>query len=282
MMRVGFNSKLTSKNSKTKKRKNAVVFTKLLFISFVFLLLIGGIVGTVYGIKKWMKCCPYFYVSSVKVDGNKKISTIEILKLSGIKEGDNIFAINLQKVRNQILENPWIKDVSIERRLPDSIHIHINERTPLGLIQINQRIYMVDSTGTPFKPLLPEDSFSAPIITGVETGKIAVSDVKNLNALIDHSKVADALKIIKMSQKGVRALGFNNISQIYFPDDNTIVIYTADKAIPFYLDRNKLVKQFYRAEKILIQLYNSGQYQKVLSVNVGYGKDMALAKLKSK
>lgn len=277
MIQRSFNSK----NLKQDKR-NIIAIIKFFLFSIIILLLIGGIVGTVYGVKKWMKCCPYFYVSSVQVDGNKKLSNNEILKLSGIKEGDNIFSIDLNKVRDQILKNPWIKNVSIERRLPDTISIHIVERVPFGLVRINERIYMVDSDGTPFKPLKPKDSFSAPIITGVELSEIATNNYQDLAALVDSSKMADALKIIKMSKKGVRALGFNNISQIDFPDDNTIVIYTADKAVPFYLNRQNLVKQFYRAEKILVQLYNSGQYQKVLSVNVGYGENTALAKLKSK
>ncbi len=243
-------------------------------------LLMGGIAGTVYGIKKWMSCCPYFFVSDVEVQGVKRIPKQDIIELSSIKSGDNIFSLNFTAIRNRIFTNPWVRDASIERRLPDKIIIHIDEREPFALAKINDRIYMVDRYGEPFKPLEPKENFSAPIITGIELKK--GTSVLKAPLPVDEDKMHVAITIVKMSKKGVRALGFNNISQIDFPNDSNVVVYTADKAVPFVLDRDKYKKQFYQAEKILVQLYNSGQYPKVLSVKVGYGEDMALARLKKR
>ncbi len=256
------------------------IITRIFLITGLLCLLMGGIAGTVYGIKKWMSCCPYFFVSEVEVQGTKRISKQEVIELSTINNGDNIFSLDLEAIREQILENPWIRDVSIERHLPDKIIIHVDEREPFALAKINDRVYLVDRYGEPFKLLDPEENFSAPVITGIELKD--APDTPNIPLLVDEDKMKVAMSIIMMSKRGVRALGFNNISQIDFPNDRSVVIYTADKAVPFVLDRDKYRKQFYQAEKILVQLYNSGQYSKVLSVNVGYGEDMALAKLKKR
>ncbi len=273
-----------SKRKGSARRQKAVISSsflpRFLLIGGLICLLMGGIAGTVYGIKKWMQCCPYFFVSHVEVEGANRISSDEIVSLSSVKEGDNIFSLDFAAIRHRILKNPWVRDVSVERRLPDKVIIHVEEREPYALARINDRIFLVDKYGEPFKPLDPKEIFSAPVITGVEL-KLTSSET-GAGALVDHEKMKVAISIVKMSKRGVRALGFNNISQIDFPNGKNVVIYTADKAVPFVLDLEKYKKQFYRAEKILVQLYNSGQYSKVLSVNVGYGKDMALARLKKR
>ncbi len=272
------------RNKRVTRKKGSAGSTRFLpriiLLAGLICLLMGGIVGTVYGIKKWMQCCPYFFVSEVELEGANTISKRELIGLSGIKPGDNIFSLDFEKIRERILENPWVREASIERRLPDKIIIHVDERVPFALARISDRIYLVDRFGEPFKPLDPKENFSAPVITGIEL-KGGPSTSKG-PVLIDKDKMKIAVSIIKMSKKGVRALGFNNISQIDFPNERNVVIYTADKAVPFSLDRKRYKRQFYRAEKILVQLYNSGQYPKVLSVKVGYGDDMALARLKKR
>ncbi len=260
--------------------RGARLLPRVMIVAGLICLLMGGIAGTVYGIKRWMKCSSYFLVSEVEVQGASRIPKKELISQSGIKPGDNIFSLDFSAIRDRILENPWIREVSIERRLPDKIVIHVDERMPFALARINDRIYIVDRSGEPFKPLEPKENFSAPVITGIEQ-KGPPAGGKTL-FLVDRNRMKVAISIIKMSKRGVRALGFNNISQIDFPNNRNVVIYTADKAVPFRLDRDKYRKQFYRAEKILVQLYNSGQYTKVVSVNVGYGEDMALAKLKKR
>ena len=256
--------------------------SRILLTGFLMLALTGGLGGTVYGIKKWISTCSYFFVSSIEVHGEKRLTDREIIDLSGIKEGDNIFAVDLKSVSEKLSRQPWIRFAEVDRRLPDSLIIRVEERQPVALARIGDRLFLVDSDGTCFKSFSESEGFSAPVITGIDTDagpdKISGKNPPPVNT----ARMADALKIINMSQRGVRALGYNNISQINFPDDQTVVIYTADRAVPFHINREGIKKQFYRAEKILFQLYNSGQYPKVVSVNVGYGKEMALARLKKK
>ncbi len=269
------------KQSRKAKAPNWNVVSRVLLCSVLLLVFMGGIVGTVYGIKKWMSSSSYFFVSSIVIKGNKRLTDKEVLALSGVRKGDNIFAINLERVSRKLSRNPWIRFADVQRSFPDAIVIHIEERQPVALARIGGRLFLVDRDGTCFKYFEESEGFSAPVITGVGVAKTANVTGK-ISPKVNRSKMEDALRIIKMSKTGVRALGYNNISQIDFPNDQTVVIYTADRAVPFYINRDGLKKQFYRAEKILFQLYNSGQYPKVVSVNVGYGKDMALARLKKK
>jgi len=267
------------------RRKKGINWTnasRVLLTVFLLMALSGGVAGTVFGIKKWMNNCSYFLVSFIEIQGAKRLDKKDIIDISGIKTGDNIFGIDLKAVSERLTSRPWIKSADVERKLPDAILINIQEREPVALAKVGEKLFLVDKDGTCFKCLTEKEQFSAPVISGIETNSHDPKGDNELPATVDRSRMADALKIIKMSRHGVRALGFNNISQIDFPNDHTVVIYTADRAVPFYINRDGLKKQFYRAEKILFQLYNSGQYPKVVSVNVGYGNEMALARLKKK
>lgn len=268
--------------SRKKKGVNWRPISRILLAGLLLLVLTGGLAGTVYGIKKWISTSSYFFISSIEVHGEKRMTAREIISLSGIKEGDNIFAIDLKAVSEKLSRQPWIRFAEVDRSLPDSIVIHVEERHPIALARIGDMLFLVDTDGTCFKSFSESEGFCAPVITGVDTDAGPDKIAGKIPSPVNTARMADALEIINMSQKGVRALGYNNISQIDFPNEQTVVIYTADRAVPFYINREGLKKQFYRAEKILFQLYNSGQYPKVVSVNVGYGKDMALARLKKK
>ncbi len=273
-------SRRFSKKSGNKNGINWGKASKILLAIFMLIALTGGIGGTVYGVKRWITRSSYFLVSSVEIQGTKRLTREQVLELSGIHTGYNIFSLDLGKISRRLASQPWIRSARVERRLPDAMVIHVEERQPVALARIGERLFLVDSDGTCFKYVHGSEGFSAPVITGIEGKAKAVRTGKP--PAINSSRMSDALRIIRMSRRGVRALGYNNISQIDFPDDQTVVIYTADRAVPFYINRDGLKNQFYRAEKILFQLYNSGQYPKVVSVNVGYGKDMALARLKKK
>jgi cell division septal protein FtsQ len=267
-------------------------------VLLLFLGAAGLLAGTVYGLNRWAKCCTLFVISKVKVEGADRLDPAHIKKLSGIKEGDNIFSFDAERIAHMLKEQePWIREADIGRKLPDTVVIEIKERKPAALVRIGGTVWIMDSSGHPFKVATKDDDFTAPIITGAERKIVSEghddsqSHTNDKEATkeppggperigLDPEKLRDALTIVRLSRKGARALGFYNISQIDFPGDDAVVIYTADKAVPFYLDRDQLKSQFYRAEKILYQLYTSGEYAKVASVTVGYGEDTALAVLK--
>ena len=264
----------------------------LLLAAAVLAALLGG---TLYGLGRWARCCSIFAITTIEVQGTERIDPEKIKEASGLSQGQNLFSFKEDEVRKKILDQePWIRQVDISRRFPDKVLIHVKERRPAALVRVNGSVWIMDSQGRPFKVASKEDDFTGPIITGAEmnqenepesTGRERAEPAGAAapgRVRLDPQKVQDALTIVKLSRKGARALGFFNISQIDFPADDTVVIYTADKAVPFYLDRDRLKEQFYRAEKILYQLYTSGEYAKVASVTVGYGEDMSLAVLKKK
>ncbi len=70
----------------------------------------------------------YFNINNIEVSGNRNIHKNEIIKLSSIENGNNIFYTNLKKARTNIKSNPYIQSVDIKRQLPSTLQINVVER----------------------------------------------------------------------------------------------------------------------------------------------------------
>ena len=74
---------------------------------------------------------PVFNIQTIEVVGNKQISKEEIKSLSGIEIYENLFKVINKKVENNIKENAYINTVKVSKKIPDRIHIEVEEREVL-------------------------------------------------------------------------------------------------------------------------------------------------------
>src|SRR3546814_9628127 len=63
---------------------------------------------------------------------------LELLAALGIGRGEPILRFDPDAAHEAILALPWVKTASVERRLPDTIFVRIEERRPMALWQ-NER-----------------------------------------------------------------------------------------------------------------------------------------------
>lgn len=90
---------------------------------------------------------PYFNIKNVEVQGNKAVSSKMITDISGIFKGNNIFYLNIQKSRENILKISYVSNVSIDRKLPDKIIINITERNAHYFVKLDKSYLIIDNDG---------------------------------------------------------------------------------------------------------------------------------------
>ena len=114
----------------------------------------------------------------------------QILKVADVREGENIFKVNLGRVRDRLQELPQVDEVQVMRKLPAEIDIQVIERKPVAWITGEKQItdpfasdaaFLVDARGVLMKEkkLLPE-YLGLPLISGcasepLEAGKVVES-----------------------------------------------------------------------------------------------------------
>lgn len=71
---------------------------------------------------------PYFNVSQILVTNNVNIPKEDIIDISGIQKGNNIFYLDSNLAKAILLKNQYIENISIKRVLPSTINIDVDER----------------------------------------------------------------------------------------------------------------------------------------------------------
>lgn len=108
----------------------------------------------------------YFAAKTLEIKGNHVLSKEEIIKESGINPGDNIFAVNISKVRRKILANPWTAEVEVNRKIPSVIAIKIKEHKCLAVIDIGKQ-FLLNEQGEIFKEKDSSDAEGVPVVQGL-------------------------------------------------------------------------------------------------------------------
>lgn len=189
-----------------------------------------------------------FNCKGIEVSGNNKISSEEIINLSGIKTEENIFKINTRKVKESLKGNPYINTVKIKRRLNGTVEIIIEERNPTymlicerGCLYINNQGYILE---------IAEEPIPVPTIMGFKTD----FSVKQPGDRLDNEDLLILEKVISITDiansKGLKDLiTYINVSNI-----KDIVIYMdEEKKTIHFGDEQDVSKKFDRLKVVMEQ-----------------------------
>lgn len=89
----------------------------------------------------------YFNIKTIKVEGEKTIKAEEIIKMSGIKSGMNIFKVRESKVSKNLKKDAYFSSVKISRKLPDKLTITVRERNESAFILYGSERVIIDNEG---------------------------------------------------------------------------------------------------------------------------------------
>src|SRR5216117_522354 len=146
---------------------------------------------------------PDFQLKTIELQTDGTLQREQVLKAADLREGGNIFTVNLAEIQDRIQELPQADEVQVVRKLPGAIDIRVVERKPVAWITSEKEIsdpfasdaaFLVDARGvlTKQKKLLPE-YLGLPLILGcssesLEAGKIVESpDAKTALELLSLS-----------------------------------------------------------------------------------------------
>jgi cell division protein FtsQ len=86
-------------------------------------------------------------VEEITVEGRRHATAPSLLEATGLSRGAPILAVSVAEVRERLEAMPWVAEASVQRRLPQHIHITVTEREPFALWQRQGRFALIDRTG---------------------------------------------------------------------------------------------------------------------------------------
>jgi cell division protein FtsQ len=213
----------TSMGSKMAQTTNVKTRTKSkshigLALFFFILVIIGVGVGFLL--------TPTFNTNLVMATDGINVTKDELLNKANIQLGTNIFKINTWKIEEEILKIPYIKDVKVSRKLPDTIAINYKEREPYLLVKYLESYLIMDMHGYILE-LVENKELDFPIIYGID-----IKDITPGLALLDNNKLKydNIVLLLETMKKN----NFNNkIDEINYEDFDNIKLVMGDIDVDF-------------------------------------------------
>ena len=91
----------------------------------------------------------FFAVRKFEVTGNQYYTPAQIIEMSGLQSGVNMFfETKTRPARNALLEDPYIRLADIKRKPKDTIQIVIEERREYAAVPYGEQFVLIDREGT--------------------------------------------------------------------------------------------------------------------------------------
>jgi len=145
-------------------------------------------------IKQWLFVQnEQFTIQRIDVTSTGRLTGDHVKEFGGIAEGQNLFDIDLNQIRKKLEDGPMVKNVEIQRRLPDTLVVRVNERIPLARIAHGQAgfFFAVDRDGYVLG-LAGRQMASMPLVKGFSDRGLSPGSV------LRDGGAMDALQVIGM------------------------------------------------------------------------------------
>ncbi len=127
---------MAARKNRRGRRRNRGRFSVLYKLLSILIILAAIVAG----------CIIFFRVNTMVVSGNSRYSQEEILSASQVKQGDNLFTLNKYLIARNILTSlPYVDEVSISRKLPDTLIFEVVESTGVAWIKSGDTYWLLDN-----------------------------------------------------------------------------------------------------------------------------------------
>jgi cell division septal protein FtsQ len=248
-----------------RNRRVLVVFSK---IALVIALITGIYVGARFAAKRFFLDNPDYRLSAIEAQTDGTLQREQILSVADLREGENIFRVNLARIHDRLQELPQVDEVEVVRKLPSEIDIHIVERKPVAWITSEKQIadpfasdaaFLVDARGVLMKEkkLLPE-YLGLPLILGCASESLAAGKI------VESPELKRALELLRLSARSFMQTRFQ-IREIDVSKGYCLVVTDKNHSrVTFGFDNLDL--QLRRLEQFLI--YSDDAHREIATVNL--------------
>lgn len=162
---------MSSTSQKKRRRRKRRRGPGILLILIAAIIIIASIIAAI---------TIFFKIRVIEVSGETRYEESYIIEAAQIEKGGNMFVFNKFSAISRIFSAcPYLDEISIRRRLPDTVEILVTEHTPVASIHDGNYWYLISADGK----ILEKSGWNAAegycMVTGLklktaEVGKYAV------------------------------------------------------------------------------------------------------------
>ncbi|MEO6970728.1 MAG: FtsQ-type POTRA domain-containing protein [Chthoniobacterales bacterium] len=224
--------------------------------------------GVRTGLSRFFFDNPEYRLSTIEVQTDGTLQRDQVLKSAQLREGINIFSVNLAQIHDYLQQLPQVDEVQVERKMPNEIDIHITERKPIAWITSEKAIanpfasdaaFLIDARGILMKEkkLLPE-YLALPLIVGCSSEALVPGKV------VDSFEAKAALELLRLTTTSFMQTRFQirevDVSKGY------CLLVTDKNHVQVMFGFEHLDSQMKRLEQFLV--YSDDAHREIATVNL--------------
>jgi len=135
----------------------------------------------------------YFKIDGIAVVGNKEITDEQIIELSELKTGEDLFDVFPVSVEKRIKKNLYIQDVNVKRVLPNKVEIVVQERSGKTQVAFGKKYVVTDNDGMVLE--IADKKRKVTFIDGVTAEKAELKKTVTVKQPEEWEKAVELIKI---------------------------------------------------------------------------------------
>lgn len=217
----------------------------------LLLFFIGAVSYLLVYMHSYVTSSSYFTLKLLEIQGNSRLSSKEILEISHLGNGANCLKVSLTAIEEAMAKNPWVKEVSVKRVLPDKLTIGITENEPVFWIPNDGVLYYADAQGRKIAP--------------VKTGKFASLPTLEVEEGAEDSTRA-LPDLVKSLQESRLPLGMTSVSWVRLSASRGVEVYMEDSRLKLTIGIEDWLPNLNRLAETLTDLGKRGELGQVREI----------------
>jgi cell division protein FtsQ len=144
-------------------------------------LVLAGVVVAAVATMVSVLFTPLLDVDHVRVEGAGSLQVTDALRASGVELGARMVEVDLEEVRQALLDVPGVRSATVEREWPSTIRVRLSEEVPLAVVQLGEQRTVISSIGrvldgAPTDGLVPVEVEQLELVDGDREGERSVPE----------------------------------------------------------------------------------------------------------
>jgi cell division protein FtsQ len=110
-------------------------------------------------------------VRHVKVVGGAQTSAGEVADVAGLSTEDNLLLVSTPEIARAVETLPWVRAAQVDRKLPGTIVVKVEERRPAMILSLDDGRWMIDAAGHVLGRA--EGGRALPVLSGFNPGLVS-------------------------------------------------------------------------------------------------------------
>lgn len=194
---------------------------------------------------------PWLYISNIKVEGLKTLDQANVIKQLSLDKPTNILSFNSFVAKKRLKENYYVEDVTVKKKLPNTVTITIKERDIVGYIPYSNSYLFIDKSGMVIDT---KQSFTQnlPIIYGLSFDSFTIGKklkTDNQDAFLVVMEITNYIKD-KEQLANILKIDVSDLQDIHLYMDKIDIVFGNTDAINIKMNTlNEILKNFTPQEK---------------------------------